>query len=115
MAITLEHIITIFAVVGSALTIYFNLKKFGDNIKKESEWRTSVNHDMKNLLEKVTELLEAHKVTTNLVKDLMEARIRLEGRMEIIEKEQSTVWRKMDERKENIDKLYDRVSKLEGR
>lgn len=72
---TWESIITILAVIGSALTIYFNLKKFGDNIKQETAWRTGVNSDMRNLLDRVTDLLNEHKETTTIVRDLIDFKI----------------------------------------
>ena len=102
---TIESIITILAVVGSALTIFFNLRKFGDNIKKEAEWRTGVNIDMKNMLDKMTEMLSAQKDNTLLIRELIEARIRLEHELDKVKRELTTMWKRSDEHQAEIDNL----------
>lgn len=105
---TWEQIVTILAVVGSTFTIYFNLKKFGDNIKLEAVWRTTVNNDLKNVLDKVTELLAEHKDTARLVRELMEAKVKQDHEIEKLQTENKTIWKRLDEYK-------DRIERLEGR
>lgn len=107
---TWEQIITILAVVGSALTVYFNLKKFGDNIRQEAEWRTTINNDMKNLLEKVTELLASHKDTVKLVQELMEFKTAHQIYDEAQNKEIEKMWKEIDKNRDDIKKLREIAS-----
>ena len=101
----IENIITILAVVGSALTIFLNLRKFGDNIKSEAEWRTGVNIDMKNMLDKMSEMLSAQKDNAVLIRELIEARIKLEHEIDKLKNEQTTIWKRADELKAELEKL----------
>ena len=47
--------------LGTLLGVWWNLHKFGDNIRKEAEWRTNVNNELAKLLENVKTLLESHR------------------------------------------------------
>ena len=105
---SIENIVTILTVVGSALAIFFNLRKFGDNIKSEAEWRTGINIDMKNMLNKMTEVLSAQKDNTVLIRELIESRIRIEHEIDKLKGELTTIWKRTDEQKAEIDKLTNR-------
>ena len=102
---TIENAITILAVIGSALTVYFNFRKFGDRIKDEAEWRTSVNIDMKNMLQKMTEMLASHRDVTELIHGLMEARVKLEHEIDKMKAELKIMWKRIDEQKAEIVEL----------
>ena len=110
MNLQIEHIITILAVAGSALTIYFNLKKFGDNIKTESEWRTTVNRDIRDLIAKVDDMICTHKNTVQLVHDLLKENVSTEHQIKELKNEIDKIWKSFDDIKDELKYIRNRVS-----
>ena len=112
--ISLSQIITILAVISSALSVYFSLRKFGDNIKKDAEWRTEVNFGMKNILDKIQELLISHKNSSDVVNGIIKAQVELGHRQDGFEKEQKLIWGRIDEHKNYIAKNDEEINKLKA-
>ena len=98
--ITWGAIITIFTVLGGAFAIYLNVKKLTDNIKVEVEWRVAINHDLKNLIERVNDLLGSNKDTASLMRELLEARIKLQYEIASLEKNKELMWKRIDTQRE---------------
>ena len=110
--ISLGNIITTLAILSSLLMLWLNSKKLGDTIKKETEWRVTVNKDMAQLLEKVTELLSAHKIIDSLVKGLLESKLKHEHEIELLRKEISALWKRIDENKVTISQNANDIKSL---
>jgi len=109
-----ETIVTLVAVTGSAFTIYFNLKKFGDNIKQEAIWRTDINRDIKSLLEKVNSLIKSLNDTAGSISELITARARIEQEIDTIKKEQNKMWLRIDENRNLIYANKENISAIKA-
>jgi len=93
---TLSNIITITAVLSSMLAIWWNLHKFGDGIKKETEWRTGITRDMKDVLTQLSSVLQKHDTTVALVNDLLTFKIDQSHINKANDKEHDTLWKRID-------------------
>jgi len=110
--ITLNHILVFCTVLGGAFAIYLNIRKLTDNIRAEVEWRITINNDLQNLIEKITELVSAHKDNTTLIRELIEARISLQHEIAALKKTDETMWKRIDEQKDESKQLKEDVQSL---
>ena len=53
---TLGTIISVLTSVGVVFVAYFNLKKIGDNIRQETEWRAKINVELRKIADEVTKI-----------------------------------------------------------
>ena len=104
--VTLAQIITVIAVLGSAMTVYYQLRKFGERMAEEATWRTGVNADMKALLTKIGELLDSQKSTAQVVQSLIEFRIDQNHSNLSTQKELAAAWKKIDAQEDKIIDLW---------
>ena len=114
MLFTSGQILTVVTIIGSALTIWWNLHKLGENVKRETAWRTSINIDMKNLLGKVNELLNNFKTTDAAINELKKGQVIVEKDIEAIHKEIKTIWKRTDEHLTSIKNIQHQMTQCPG-
>jgi len=85
--VTIEMIITILAVSCSALTIYYSMKKIGDNIRAETVWRTTTSIDIRSIISTTAEIKLGLKDNSEKIRKLSEETIRQQGEIESLKKE----------------------------
>jgi len=104
-----EIMVTILAVISSALAIVPNIRKLSDNIKQEAEWRVGTHSELARLVEKLNDLLEAYKKTSKDVHELIISEVSISRDLESIWKEIGTLWKRTDEHKGELDALQRRI------
>ena len=102
--ITIEMIITIIAVLGSALTVYLSMKRIGDNIRSETEWRTSIRIDLKHISTITTEIKTGQKDNTDKIIKLTEANVKQQGEIEFLKREIEALKRELQHVLKRLDR-----------
>jgi len=95
----MSTIITILALANSAFTMYFSFKKVSNNAQSVTEWRTTVNNDLKETKEIIREIKDSNKEIRKEVKEITEKQIKQDGEIESIKRDMKAIWKNIDEMK----------------
>jgi len=106
--IDLSNIITILTVLSSAGVVWYHLQKFTNSIKDETEWRAKINHTLKDLTGKSTEMIDHHKQALIVIRALEDKYTAQQTEIEILKRDIQVVWKKCEEIKVSVEKLWGR-------
>ena len=114
MDFSFEHIITLIAVAGGVFAIYHSIQKIRDQIIGDAVWKTDMQNTLKNLTEKVDDLLIEHKENARTTRELREAKISIDLALEKLANDRHSDKKSFDDLRKRVVELELESAKLKG-
>jgi len=101
-----SQVLTVIAMLGSVLGIWWNLHKFGENIRKESDWRNEITFNLKRAITDISELVTSLKTVMSVQNELLEFKMKQQTENEADKRERIKLWERIDENRDAIKKVH---------
>ncbi len=113
VAISFEMVVAIVALLGSAASLYLNVRKMVENERKDAERWTRLELSLESLVTQVKELVLEQKETAKIINEMSKMNTAQQEEIISLKKQQDKVWNYVDGFKAELERVRQDIMQLQ--